>query len=129
MKRVGFSWVVAAAALVLAADFPWGDLQLHTHWAKVGWIPFVTPPIGARDIVQNILLGGPLGAAVALRFRRPLLPAVLITAVVSCAGEWTQLYSHQRFPSSTDIACNIIGAALTAAAVRACAARRVLEVS
>jgi hypothetical protein len=39
-----------------------------------------------------------------------VLAAGLITLPVSIAGEWTQLYSHRRFPSATDVACNLAGA-------------------
>lgn len=127
MKRIGLVWVVAAGALVLACDFPWGDWQRHTHWAKVGWIPFVTPPVGLFDILQNMLLCVPLGAACALRFRRAPLAAGAVTFGVSLVGEWTQLYSHTRFPSATDLTCNVIGAMASAVAVRAFAARHLLE--
>lgn len=66
MTRIGLAWVIGASALVLAADFPWGDLQNHTHWSKVGWIPFVSPPVKPLDIAQNLLLCAPIGAAGAL---------------------------------------------------------------
>lgn len=124
MKRRSAIWVITTAALILAADFPWGDLQPHTHSAKVGWIPFVSPPVRAFDILQNLLLGAPLGAAIGLRYRRAVPAAFGVAVVVSLIGEWTQLYSHSRFPSATDVACNVLGAVGAAmAAQRASAAQ------
>jgi glycopeptide antibiotics resistance protein len=111
---------LAFAVAAFAVDWPWGDLQNHTHWAKVGWIPFVSPPVRPMDVVQNLLLFAPFGfvAATASRHSRPraLLRATLLTAIIAFAGEASQLYSHTRFPSATDLACNVIGATLAAAA-------------
>jgi len=92
------------------------DLQNHTHWMKVQWIPFVTPPVKVVDIVVNILLYWPFGywfgkhASDARAWRR----ACLYAFALSLATEWTQLYSHSRFPSLTDTTCNVIGTALGA---------------
>jgi hypothetical protein len=61
-------WRLAAAAFGIAGvavDWPWGDLQNHTHWAKVGWIPFVSPPVRSFDVLQNLLLFAPFGFFVA----------------------------------------------------------------
>jgi glycopeptide antibiotics resistance protein len=102
-------------AIVLCV-IPW-DLQNHTHWAKVCWIPFVTPPVKASDIVANVLLYVPWGFSFV---RRRAAPARL-GWVIACAGalsiatEATQLFSHTRFPSATDVTCNVVGAWLGAA--------------
>lgn len=125
--RTRWLWPAAAAALIVAVDVPWGDVQTHTHWGKVGWIPFVSGPVGSFDILQNLLLGIPLGAAAAL-FVRPAVPwAGALALAAAAAGEWTQLYSHTRFPSATDIACNMLGAMAAAAAVRSMAATHLME--
>src|SRR4051794_37225698 len=93
-----------AIALIVLAVFPWGDFQGHTHWPKVGWIPFVSPPVRRRDIVANLLLFMPFGAAVAMNARRaPVVVATVGGATLSFVGEATQLYSHTRFPSATDL--------------------------
>jgi glycopeptide antibiotics resistance protein len=112
-------WVLFAAGLfVLAADFPW-DLQNHSHWATVGWIPFVSGPVRVVDIVQNVLLCSPIGWVAARRFpRRGQIVAAAVAASVSLVGEWTQLYSHTRFPSATDVVCNVTGAVAAAMIVR-----------
>ena len=115
IDRVGRFGLALCIAVALAADFPWGDFQGHTHWPNVGWIPFVSPPVRPGDIALNLLLFFPLGVFAARRVR-PSAPALaqsaLIAFVVSVIGEWTQLYSHTRFPSATDVACNVAGALL-----------------
>lgn len=107
---------ILATAPIVVALFPWGDFQGHTHWAKVGWVPFVSPPIRIRDIVANLLLFAPLGGVIGWRNRRrtALWLAALTCTGVSLAGEWTQLYSHSRFPSATDLVCNVAGGLLAA---------------
>lgn len=109
-----------ATGLIVAAVIPWGDFQGHTHWGKVGWIPFVSPPVRLSDIVANILLFFPFGAAVALNVRgsRCVAVATASGALLSFLGEWAQLYSHTRFPSATDLVTNTVGAALGAAVLR-----------
>ncbi len=113
MNRISLAWVVGAGALVLAADFPWGDLRGHPHWGKIAWVPFVSPPLNLLDVAQNLLLCAPIGVTAALRFRKAPAAAAVIALGVGLVGEWTQLYSHSRFPSATDLACNLTGAVAT----------------
>lgn len=109
--------------VAFAADWPWGDLQNHTHWDRVAWVPFVSPPVRPLDIVQNLLLFAPFGCFVGLstvRSRRHgVMFAAALTLLIAFAGETSQLYSHSRFPSATDLTCNVVGAALAAAAATA----------
>ena len=115
--RLRYAGMMLSIAAVLAADLPWGDFHAHTHWRAVGWIPFVTPPVRAADILQNIVLFLPLGFFAGLRARvlsRAILKGVLPAAPVSLLAEWSQLYSHSRFPSATDVSSNLIGAVLGA---------------
>jgi glycopeptide antibiotics resistance protein len=107
---------LAACALILAIDYPWGDLRDHPHWTEIGRVPFVSPPIEAEDILGNFLLGTPVGLAASLTFRRAAIAAALVTLPVSLAGEAIQIYSHERFPSATDVACNVAGALAAALA-------------
>ena len=116
MRRILLILSIAVIALIVV---PWGDFQGHTHWSKVGWIPFVSPPVRLRDMVANLLLFAPFGAAIALnvsRSRRIVLAAVS-AAILSLVCETLQLYSHARFPSATDLVMNTAGAALAASLV------------
>jgi glycopeptide antibiotics resistance protein len=116
-RRLSLSALAAAVALIALVLVPWADVQNHSHWANVRWVPFVTPPVRARDILGNLLLFAPLGVVLA----RSGLRIVWIGAVcagLSVAGEWTQLYSHSRFPSAQDVVCNLAGGLLAAWIVR-----------
>lgn len=116
-------FAVVFGIVAFAADWPWGDLQNHTHWDRVAWLPFVSPPVRPTDIVQNLLLFAPFGCFVALstlRSRRQgVMFAASLTLLIAFAGETSQLYSHSRFPSATDLTCNVVGAALAAAVATA----------
>ena len=107
--------LLLATSLIALIVLPWGDFQGHTHWSNVGWIPFVSQPVRLRDIVANVLLFMPFGAATALNARRsPLMVTTLGGATLSLLAEAAQLYSHTRFPSATDVVTNTVGAAAAA---------------
>jgi len=107
-RRIGFGLWTAA---ILAATVPWTDFVGHTHWDKVQWIPFYSPPIKLFDVVVNVLLYVPFGYQLARAFPGRARPwhAVALAATVSIAIEWSQLYSHSRFPSVQDVLCNVFG--------------------
>ena len=109
---------MASAALVFAATYPWGDMVGHSHWTRVRWIPFKTGPFRVLDIVGNLLLCAPLGASAAFLFSRGVLAAACISLALSVGVEVSQVYSHRRFPSSTDVVCNVAGAVAAAEIVR-----------
>ena len=121
MRRARRLSLALAIAVIAAAVVPWGDFQGHTHWDKVGWIPLVSPPVRLRDIIANLLLFAPLGIAVALNTAPSLTSrrCAALAAGLSFAGEWTQLYSHTRFPSATDVLSNVTGALAAALIARA----------
>lgn len=102
-------------------------MQSHPHWERVGWLPFASPPVRLRDVVANVVLFGPLGAAVAMNSAQGSMirNAIVTAASVSLAAECIQLYSHSRFPSATDVAANVVGAAAAAAYLRARGAWRI----
>jgi glycopeptide antibiotics resistance protein len=114
--------LILTTGLIVLVVFPWGDFQGHTHWQKVGWIPFVSPPVRLFDIIANALLFMPFGAALMVnsgrRGRKALAVATLAGTALSFSGEAAQLYSHARFPSATDLVCNTFGAFLGASLVR-----------
>jgi glycopeptide antibiotics resistance protein len=110
MTRRSFE-LLGALALIVVAVFPWRSLQDHTHWEKVAWIPFVSPPIRLRDIVINAILFVPLGSAMRAQvLSNPFVLPACSALVISLLAELSQLYSHTRFPSATDVTMNVFGA-------------------
>jgi VanZ family protein len=108
-------WMV----VLVAVSVPFDDLHAHTHWAKVGWIPFVPRrgvPVKISDIIANVLLYVPLGYFEQPRRSRPRMVGQALgeSFVIAFLTELTQLYSHSRFPSATDIVCDCAGAVLGA---------------
>jgi glycopeptide antibiotics resistance protein len=101
-------WVAA----IIVVCVPFLDFHGHTHWAKVAWIPFVSPPIKTPDLLANVALYLPFGFLWAQDAAAPraLRGIILAAAVLSISVEFSQLFSHSRFPSSTDVVCNVIGA-------------------
>jgi glycopeptide antibiotics resistance protein len=110
VKRFGRIGLAVSLALAFAIDYPWSNWVGHTHWSRVGWIPFYSWPVSLRDIVENVLLFLPAGVCARLAFGdRGRLWGPLLSFPVAFVGEWTQLYSHSRFPSATDLVCNVLG--------------------
>lgn len=102
------AWTIA----ILVAVVPWGSWTGHSHWARVTWVPFSAEFL-VRDIVLNVILYVPLGFFFVRGVRRNSAgAAVLFALVLSAATELTQVFSHGRFPAMTDVATNVIGAAL-----------------
>lgn len=105
--------LVLCTALIVVAVVPWTSYQNHSHWQRVGWIPFASPEVRLRDIVVNVLLYAPWGYVCA-RSSRALAGRVWVVialaAALSITTEASQLYSHGRFPSATDVASNMFGA-------------------
>jgi glycopeptide antibiotics resistance protein len=115
MSLVG---LLASLAAVLAATLlPWSNFVGHSHWAQVQWIPFYGHRLDWFDIAANVALFVPLGYC-ASGFLCTVLPGekqlwVLVgAALLSILAEFLQIYSHGRFPSVTDICCNVLGAAI-----------------
>ena len=106
------------SAVIVAATVPWTDFVGHTHWQKVQWIPFRSPPIKLIDVVVNVLLYLPFGYQLVRAFpsRARVGHAASLAAAISLMMEWSQLYSHSRFPSVQDVVCNILGSAVGAIA-------------
>jgi glycopeptide antibiotics resistance protein len=110
--------LVAAIVLILAATLlPWSNFVGHSHWHQVQWLPFLGHRLDWFDIIANIALFVPFGCFAGDLARTPwrtnqvcrVLGAALL---LSAAVEFMQIYSHGRFPSATDISCNLLGAAL-----------------
>jgi VanZ like family len=113
---------VAWALVIIAGVAPWTDYQGHAHWAQVGWWPFISPPVRLRDILLNILLYVPLGWHLVRWHRWPVAWVVAAGLGLSCVTEYTQVFSHERFATTTDVVTNGLGTLAGAfAAVRASA--------
>lgn len=109
--------LASVAAIVAATVLPWSNFVGHSHWAQVQWLPFYGHRLDWFDIAANVVLFVPFGYF-AGGFLSALLPGkkaalVLVgSALLSTLVEFLQIYSHGRFPSATDIGCNVVGAAL-----------------
>lgn len=115
---MSFSGLLASIAAILAATLlPWSNFVGHSHWAQVQWVPFYGRRVDWFDIAANVALFVPFGYF-AGGFLSALLPEkktlwVLVGAtLLSTLAEFLQIHSHGRFPSATDIGCNVLGAAL-----------------
>jgi glycopeptide antibiotics resistance protein len=115
---MSFSGLLASIAAILAVTLlPWSNFAGHSHWAQVQWAPFYGHRLDWLDIVANVALFLPFGYF-AGGFLSALLPGkktlwVLVGAtLLSTLAEFAQIYSHGRFPSATDIGCNVLGTAL-----------------
>lgn len=107
-------------AVIVIGVAPWWSFQPHTHWDRIQWMPFVPPPdLSARDVLVNLILYVPFGLFAGER-RRPwrLGLVVAAAAALSVATEFTQVYSHGRFPATTDVLLNAAGAAVGAFVAR-----------
>ena len=94
---------------------PWYGFRDHSHWAEVRWIPFVSPPIRLRDMLLNTVFYLPFGYAFVRGTRGSVIwKAVAAAFLLSAVTEVSQVYSHGRFPSTTDLVCNTVGAWLGA---------------
>jgi glycopeptide antibiotics resistance protein len=117
--------VICSAAFILLAIFPWRGFDPTGHWHRVGWIPFVSRPVRIIDVVGNLALFVPLGVSIALHARRPALARTAVAAFAcSLFGEWAQVYSKYRYPSTGDLVLNVLGAVIGAYGVEYLRRRR-----
>jgi glycopeptide antibiotics resistance protein len=117
MPRVRTTLLGLWLALVVLFVVPWGRFQDHAHWQRVVWVPFGNPPLRIGDIVRNTVLYLPLGALLA--GHRPAWHITGYALAISTATELTQVFSHGRVPSATDVTTNVLGALAGLAARRA----------
>ena len=116
MRRT-WPYLLATLAFIIAGTFPW-DLQDHPHWFKIAW-PFVIGIVRPLDLLANAALYFPLGFFMPGRSRRARVAAAVgVAGVTSGLLEFSQVWSHVRFPSATDLVMNVLGAAAGAAARR-----------
>ena len=112
-------WRLAAWTLIVVVGVvPWGSWVGHEHWSRVEWVPF-TRIVRPRDLALNLVLYAPIGyyiGAARPHAARRVLVAAIFGGVLSCLTEFSQIYSHGRFPSMTDVVMNMAGAVLGALA-------------
>jgi len=118
VRRLAFVGAVFSVAIVLAVAVPWTTFAGHSHWSRVDWIPFVSRRPRLTDVVGNLALCIPLGLSLGLGFSRGVALAAAVTLALSLFVEALQIYSHERFPSMTDVVCNVAGAVAAATAAR-----------
>lgn len=110
-------WLTIWISLIVVVVVPWGTFEQHAHWERMEWIPFVSPPVDLGDVIGNVFFYVPYGILVGLEAagtRGAILLATGSATVLSLATEFTQIFSKSRFPSMTDVACNVIGACIGA---------------
>lgn len=96
--------------VIVLAVVPLGRYRERPAWQQIAWIPFVSWPVTFEDSVRNVLLYAPFGLLHARAAWYPAAGRVLAHAAVLSAGtEATQIYSRGRYPSATDVVCNLIG--------------------
>jgi glycopeptide antibiotics resistance protein len=112
-RRFLVGWIVL---ILLLCSFPWWVES--PRWGRVRVIPLLDVLRGPywllRDAIANVLLFVPLGFAYArMRGRagvRSMCEAALVGVVVSMTCELYQVFSPVRYPTTTDILMNSIGA-------------------
>ena len=106
-------WFWIWVSVVLLVVVPWGSFEDHMRGHRIGWIPFISPPVQIVDVVLNVFLYVPVGYLGSRRSGwRSALSVVLCALALSVATEATQLFSHRRFVSATDVLSNTLGAAI-----------------
>lgn len=105
---------VPVALILLATTWPLSDYQDHAHWAAVEWVPF-SDYQRAFDVIANVLLFVPFGLAVGWGGAATRVSgAALAGLVLSVAVELSQVYTHNRIATVTDLLTNTTGAWLGA---------------
>ena len=108
---------LVSAGLIVVATLPL-DWQSHAHWTRVAWLPFLSGLVRPADLLANAVLYVPLGITLQLRMPRDARWAALtIGAMLATSLELAQVWSHDRFPSATDVVMNVAGCVLGAVIV------------
>ena len=112
--RVSRFGLILSIGLIIYIVFPWRSYQEHAHWQRIQWLPFISPPVRLRDIIGNIVLYVPFGffSAASTRRRDIWKWGMAYAVALGLATEFTQVFSHRRFPSMQDVLMNCLGAAL-----------------
>jgi glycopeptide antibiotics resistance protein len=103
-------WVL----IVLLISGPWFGFVPCPQWWDVNWLPFADPADKPKDLLQNVLLYVPFGWSYASGRpgRKALAGAIALAMIISIVAESTQLFSIDRYPSTTDVLMALLGTAL-----------------
>ena len=113
-------WVLILI-LALAPLFPLSNFVGHPHWDQIRWIPFQGFTFSKnmlKDVVGNTLWFMVFGYLLhyqlngTSRSRWSLATILAIASGVSLVNEIFQIFCHSRYPSMTDVVCNVFGAGL-----------------
>jgi glycopeptide antibiotics resistance protein len=106
-------------AVIVFAVVPMGRYREQPARRQIAWIPFVSRPMTPSDMARNVLLYVPFGYLQARALVYPTVWRALAYGTALSAGtEATQVYSRGRYPSTTDVVCNVIGGMLGFALAR-----------
>lgn len=116
MRRSLIIWLVGWALFSL----PWTTFTSEPQVERINWMPFRSRP---RDQVLNLAYYAPLGV-LGVGFG---LSATAVTGagmLLSASAELTQIFSTDRYPSTTDFLLNSAGTLIGAALAKAAATKR-----
>lgn len=114
-RNLYLAGIACSIAFILLVIFPWRGFDPLGHWHRVGWIPFGSRPVAALDVIGNLVLFVPMGTFIALHAQRSALVRTFVAAFAcSLFGEWSQVYSRFRYPTTQDLLLNVTGAVIAA---------------
>ena len=122
-RRIGAGLAAfTLAAMLLATLYPF-RFQLETaSWARIDWRLYY-PGHSDRDLLLNLVMLSPLGAAIALvRFgcaglARVALEACAVGLASALVVETLQIFERTRYPQAADVWRNGVGCGAGALAV------------
>jgi glycopeptide antibiotics resistance protein len=104
-------WLISITVILAVTTMPWSNYVGQSHWDRVIWVPFSDHPL--LEILGNVALFFPFGyffprARHDAYLKVWALP-IITGAMLSTGVEFFQVYTHSRFPSTTDICANLLG--------------------
>ena len=111
LKLAAGAWLVGWAVF----GIPWGTFTARPQRERMIFIPFRQYSYRRRDLALNLIYYGPLGV-IGIGLGWGVAGTALAAAALSAATEFIQIFSEDRYPSSTDIVLNTGGAMIGIAA-------------
>ena len=122
IPRRGTLWCTVTA-LCITPLFPLSNFVGHPHWEAIRWIPFRDASWSINSLID--IIGNTVWFMIAGYLcdylqqsegtNSPIRSVAKVTALVATVSlllELFQVFCHNRIPSMTDVACNVIGGAL-----------------